>query len=327
MHEPSPVAVIVRTKNRPMFLQRALKDIFSQTYRQFRIVIVNDGGAPGQVEAVVAELSEGARRKIRVLHHAQSLGMEAASNAGIRSCDSAYIVIHDDDDLWHPEFLQRTVHYLDHSDEAGVIVRTNIRYEEVVGSDIREVGSEPFWGNIQQISLGEMLRVNRAVPISFLYRRSLHEEIGYYDESLAVCGDWDFNLRVLARHPIGFLDGEPLAFWCQRPAASGAGANSIFGQAEDHRRFDLKIRDRYLREDLADGGLGPMLHLSRMMAEQEELLLENRKRMENMQEQLTAALLRLEDTVTRRTSFSSLLGRGRAAAERLKGAARYRARS
>lgn len=317
---PPSVAVIVRTKDRPQFLERALGDIFTQTYRGFRVVIVNDGGSPEQVKAVLAGLHEDSRRLVTVVNHESSRGMEAASNAGIRSCDSKYIAIHDDDDLWHPEFLERTVRHLENCSDAGVVVRTNIRYEEIVDGEIRETGSEPFWANIQQISLGEMLQVNRAVPISFLYRRSLHEELGYYDEKMDVCGDWEFNIRVLSRHPIGFLDGEPLAFWSQRPAASGTDANSIFDKAEDHRRFDRRVRDEYLRKDLTQGGLGILLEVSRLMADQRELLLENQRRMDAMQAQLTDALNHLEDTVTHRTSFSGLLRRGSTAAAALRSA-------
>lgn len=316
--EASSVAVIVRTKDRPRFLHRALGDIFAQTYQGFQVVIVNDGGRTEQVDAVLARLPEESRARVALVNHAHSQGMEAASNAGIKSCDSEYIAIHDDDDLWHPEFLQRTVDHLKNCSDAGVVVRTNIRYEEIVGDEIRETGSEPFWGDIQQISLGEMLQVNRAVPISFLYRRSLHEELGYYDERMVVCGDWEFNLRVLSRHPIGFLDGEPLAFWSQRPAAGGTDANSIFDKAEDHRRFDRLVRDEYLRKDAANGGLGTLLEVSRMMAEQKELLLENQRRMETMQAQLVDALQRLDETVTRRTSFSGILQRSSTAAAALR---------
>ncbi|WAP51752.1 glycosyltransferase [Arthrobacter sp. ATA002] len=318
--------MIVRTKDRPQFLQRALNNIFSQTYRGIRVVVVNDGGSPERVADVLALFPEASRALVTVVTHEQSRGMEAASNAGIRSCDSEYIAIHDDDDLWHPEFLERTVRYLADSSDAGVVVRTNIRYEEIDGDEIRETGSVPFWGDMQQISLGEMLQVNRAVPISFLYRRSLHEELGYYDERMDVCGDWEFNIRVLSRQPIGFLDGEVLAFWSQRPAASGADANSIFDKAADHRRFDRYVRDEYLRRDLSNGGLGVLLEVSCMMNEQKELLLENQRRMDAMQAQLTDALQRLEDTVTRRTSFSGILRRGNTAAAVLLTALRGKSR-
>ena len=318
--EATRVAVVVRTKNRPLFLKRAVEDILRQTYRGFRVVIVNDGGAPDAVDSVVAGFPAAARQHIETIHNGHSAGMEAASNTGIQSCDSEYIVIHDDDDLWHPEFLERTVNYLDKSSDAGVVVRTRIRYEEIVDGEIRETDSAPFWESLQQISLGEMLRINRAVPISFLYRRSLHDELGYFNETLPVCGDWEFNLRVLSRHRIGFLDGEPLAFWCQRPAAAGDDANSLFAKARDHERYDRSIRDEYLRRDLAGGGgLGILLQVSAAMAEQEQELLENRRRMDRLQEQLADSTRRLEDIMMARTS---VLGRAGTAASRLVAALR-----
>jgi glycosyltransferase involved in cell wall biosynthesis len=56
--------------------------------------------------------------------------MEAASNAGIAACDSDYIVIHDDDDSWCPDFLERTVAFLDGPEGArygGVATHSHVR--------------------------------------------------------------------------------------------------------------------------------------------------------------------------------------------------------
>lgn len=316
--DSASVGIVVRTRNRPLFLARALEDIFGQNFSDFTVVVVNDGGAPADVEQVVSAVPGGYRERITVLHRPESRGMEAASNAGIRACSSTYIAIHDDDDLWHPDFLKRTVDCLESTAAAGVMVRTNIRYEQMADGEIREIDSVPFWPDMKQISLGSMLRINQAVPISFLYRRSLHDELGYYDESLEVVGDWEFHLRVLSRHTLEFLDGEPLAFWCQRPDASGDSANSVNNKADAHRRFDARVRDSYLRDDISRHGMGSLLHLTKLLARQEELLDENRRRMEEMEHRLNESFLRLEDTVVRRTSLSSSVGRMRSVAERIR---------
>lgn len=311
--DSASVGIVVRTRNRPLFLARALENIFSQNFSDFTVVVVNDGGAPADVEQVVSAVPGEYRERITVLHRPESRGMEAASNAGIRACSSTYIAIHDDDDLWHRDFLKRTVDCLESTAAAGVMVRTNTRYEQMADGEIREIDSVPFWPDMTQISLGSMLRINQAVPISFLYRRSLHDEVGYYDESLEAVGDWEFHLRVLSRHPLEFLDGEPLAFWCRRPEASGDSANSV-NKAHVHQRFDAQVRDAYLRDDISRHGMGSLLHLTKLLTRQEELLEENRRRMEEMEHRLNESLLRLEDTVVRRTSLSSSVGRMRAAA-------------
>ncbi|WP_309076244.1 glycosyltransferase family 2 protein, partial [Paenarthrobacter sp.] len=214
------VTIVTRTKNRSIFLARALDDIFAQTFQDFELVIVNDGGNPADVDHLTSQRSEAERSRITTIHHAESAGMEAASNAGLKVGSGEFVVIHDDDDFWAPEFLARTVAYLDdpaHAAEGGVMVRTEIVIEELVEDRIEPIRREIFWADMRQITLADMLKINRAVPISFLYRRNLHDHVGYYNENLPVVGDWEFHLRVLSHSRVGFLDGEPLAFWSQRP--------------------------------------------------------------------------------------------------------------
>jgi len=177
-------------------------------------------------------------------------------------------VLHDDDDRWHPEFLARTVAWLDATtSDAAVAVPTEIVYEEKRGGAWVEVGRAPFWAGMQRISLTEMLSVNRAVPISVLYRRSIHDEIGWYDESLDAVEDWDLYLRILRHGGIGFLPGEALAFWTQRPDATGLDANSMFALTEAHAADDARVRDRALAEWIGREGDGLPLYLAALQAE------------------------------------------------------------
>lgn len=266
------VAIVLRTKDRPQFLRRALADIAAQTFTDHVVVVVNDAGDPTQVDAVVAAAAEGVRGRTTVLHRAVSTGMEAASNAGLRASASEFCVVHDDDDLWEPEFLERTVAFLDaHPATEMVAVRVVIRYEHEVDGDFVETGRAPFWGHLPAITIQDLLVINRVVPIGLLYRRRLHDELGWYDETLPVVGDWEFNVRVASRHEIELLD-EPLAYWCQRPDATGAAANSIFDLQGRHLQHDLKVRAAAIRDDLARGAnLGPYLfqaHLAHDLSRQ-----------------------------------------------------------
>ncbi|MEY4391595.1 MAG: hypothetical protein RLZZ544_304, partial [Actinomycetota bacterium] len=100
------VAVIMRTYERPVLLARAIAGVQQQTFRDWELIIVNNGGDPVVVDRVV----DAARRTtgsgaISVLHLAERTGMEDASNQGLRSSGSDYFAIHDDDDAWHPDFL------------------------------------------------------------------------------------------------------------------------------------------------------------------------------------------------------------------------------
>jgi glycosyltransferase involved in cell wall biosynthesis len=307
------VTIVTRTKNRPVFLARALDDIFGQTFQDFELVIVNDAGDPSDVDRLTSQRPEIERERITTLHHSESVGMEGASNAGVKAGTGEFVVIHDDDDFWAPDFLARTVAYLDdpaHADETGVMVRTEIVIEELVGDRIEPVRREIFWAGMRQITLSDMLKINRAVPISFLYRRSVHEAVGFYNEDLPVVGDWEFHLRVLSHSRVGFLDGEPLAFWSQRPESEGDDGNSIFAKAAEHAHYDALVRDEHLRDDVARNGLGTVLYLTRVLAEQEELSVAQQRRLDDTTAKLDHILDRIEalnHTVVTRTSVREFL--------------------
>ncbi|MDZ5143458.1 glycosyltransferase family 2 protein [Microbacterium testaceum] len=264
---PSRVGIVVRTRRRPDFLRRALADVAAQTFHDYRIVVVNDGGDPNEVEAIVA--ASDVRDAVQVQHIADGEGGRCvAANTGVRDAGTDLVVLHDDDDRWHPEFLARTVAWLDdHARSPAVAVSTEIVYEEQRGGTWTEVGRAPFWAGMQRISLGEMMSVNRAVPISVLYRRSVHDEVGWYDETLDAVEDWDLYLRILRTGEIGFLPGEALAFWTQRPDATGLDANSMFALTEAHAVDDARVRDRALAEWVRREGPGLPLYMASLQAE------------------------------------------------------------
>ncbi|MFW0118724.1 glycosyltransferase family 2 protein [Rothia sp. P5764] len=246
------VAIIVRTKDRPLFLRRALANIAEQTYTDYTVAIVNDGGDREVVEQLVAQAQ--GLSGIQILHTGSSKGMEAASNLGIKATESTYIAIHDDDDLWEPTFLETTVAALEETDGQLVTVRTDEYFERITDQGTLEfIESRPFWGFLNDITIQDLMRINRAVPISILYRRSLHEELGYYDESLPVTGDWEFNIRVASRYPVHFID-QNLAHWSKRPQADGSNANSVYAGQILHNIFDGRVRARAIREDLSQQG-------------------------------------------------------------------------
>ena len=255
------VSIVVRTKDRPGFLTRALTDITAQTFGDWEVIVVNDGGDGAAVRTVVGDSAFAGT--VTVIDSPAPGGRCASATAGIRSATGEYVVLHDDDDLWHPEFLTRTTAALNASPaDAGVMVETEIVYERADGTGWVQTHRVPYWEGMTALSFTALLEVNRAVPISFLYRRALHDELGPYDETLDTVEDWEFYLRVTAKYPLVFLGGTPLAFWTQRPAATGADGNSMFELASQHERDDLVVRDRALREWVIENGPGLPLYIA-----------------------------------------------------------------
>lgn len=244
------VAIITRTKNRCILLRRAAESVASQTYRDFVWVVVNDGGDHA---AVCAELECCGvdRRKIRLLSHAQSLGMEAASNAGIRASNSDFIVIHDDDDSWEPDFLRKTVLFLESKGGqkyGGVITHSTYISEEIRGADVIIHEKRPYMEWVRTVELAEMFCGNFFAPISFLFRRSLYSEIGGFNEALPVLGDWYFTLELLTKADIGVIP-ELLANYHHRDRGdvNAAYANSVIGAVSKHEEYAPIVRNAFIR--------------------------------------------------------------------------------
>lgn len=254
-HRPR-VAVVTRTKDRAVLLERALRSVASQSFTEFHWVVVNDGGACDPVDRVVRRAREDGIA-VTVIHHPVSLGMEAASNAGIGAVMSEYVAIHDDDDSWDPGFLTATVAFLDAADpQWGGVVTGTVRVDERLHTcGVTEIRRRPFNPGLRSVHLSEVAEENPFPPICFLYRRAAYDCVGPYDASLPVLGDWEFNLRFLARYDIGVVD-RPLANYHWRPDEKGGYGNSVSGGVDRHVQWDAVVRNRLLRRDLATGTVG-----------------------------------------------------------------------
>lgn len=245
------VAIITRTKDRPVFLKRAIKSVSDQVYTDYVHIIMNDGGDIGAIDSLVAEQAKDSRERIKIFHREQSSGApDTLFNEAIKKTTSDYIAIHDDDDTWHPEFLLRTVAELDKGAE-GVVVRTDNVYERNDGNVITKIKTSRYMPDVQAISLYRQCLDNQLTAVAFAYSRKAYEEVGGYDDTLPVVGDWEFGIRFLMKYDVNLIDpGFALAFYHRRLEAD----NSF--KEHDHRKNITKVFNKYLRQELAEGRLG-----------------------------------------------------------------------
>ncbi len=184
--------------------------------------MVNDGGDRSVLDGVIARA--GVSDRVEVVHHESSRGRWPSANHGLDAATAPLVVLHDDDDAWHPDFLRRGVDYLAaHEDAPGVVGRIEIVWED---QELVEQRREAFQPQLTAPFLADVLLFNRFVPIGFLYRKDIHEVLGQYREDLAVVGDWDFNRKVLTRWPLEYLGDDVLAYWYQRRACSARWATA-----------------------------------------------------------------------------------------------------
>lgn len=261
------VSIIIRTSERYIFLERAIQDVLQQTYKQWYIILVNDGGDISRINNILQKYNVPVE-KIKVINVNKNQGLHKAINLGAKAVATEFVVMHDDDDTWHPDFLKETIAYLEADPtRMGVITHSYKVYESVVNEVIKEKKRKPFNFEIKSvIGMYDMLKNNLFSPISFVYRACVYKEVGYFDETLQVLEDWEFNIRFLMKHDIHVIE-KPLANYHIRVQNNidQAYKNTITSKKRIHQKYDTIIRNRYLREDLKNNelGIGTLMNILR----------------------------------------------------------------
>ena len=119
------VSLIVTTCNRPDLLRRAVQSAFTQTYRDFEILIVDDASdgvaTKATVDSLIAAAPAAVKSCISYIRHEDRLGLPSARNTGIAHATGRYVTFLDDDDECVPNRLEDQVKILDSRPDIGMV--------------------------------------------------------------------------------------------------------------------------------------------------------------------------------------------------------------
>ncbi|WP_297722673.1 glycosyltransferase family 2 protein [uncultured Mobiluncus sp.] len=294
------VSIIIRTKDRDIFLRRALQDISRQTFTDFEVIVINDGGDETVLAATVSELLPAAR----ILNNPDSVGRGKAWVQGLNAAKAPFIAVHDDDDTWAPDFLAATTQFLDtHQESPAVAVRLEVVAEKIENGQFTELYRWIYQERHAAITLGNLMRTNQTVPIATLYRKSALQELRELLESAPVVEDWLVNMQLARRGTFGFIDGEPRAYWHQRPEdQSVESGNSVIQMHGVHARVEGEYRDGLLRDFIDAGGLGHALQLGAYVQEITDRMDENLRKIEKLSSDHSLAIRYQVDELEQKTA-------------------------
>ena len=187
------ISVIIPTCDRLELLPRAISSVLDQTYRDFELIVVDDGSADDTANylATIPQLTT---------IHQPNRGVSAAHNAGIKASSGELIALLDSDDAWTTDKLKTQVADWDaspgaplsHTDE--VWIRGGKRVNPM--KKHRKEGGDVF---------SRCLDLCCISPSSTLLQRRLYDDIGDFDENLPACEDYDYWLRVTSLHPVHYV--------------------------------------------------------------------------------------------------------------------------
>jgi len=184
------VSVIVRTLNRPKLLQNALTSLSNQTFRNFEVVVINDGG---QDIINILDLFD-PYFPITHIHNETSKGRTVALNSGINHSKGEWITFLDDDDLVYPWHLDALISCARENPEESFFYSDfnrcllNFMDDKIPA---KTIGTEP-WGFDPKALL-----IHNYTPIhTWLISRNCFDEIGGFLENQDMLEDFEFLIRL-----------------------------------------------------------------------------------------------------------------------------------
>lgn len=195
------VSVVIATKNRPHLLRHALQSLVRQSYGSWEALIVNDGGV--DVSDVIARIEHGGR--FRYIPLAVSGGQVRARNHALRELRGDIVCFLDDDDLYLEDHLETVVRALASPEHDIVYTDADLVLEVVNDSQRQEVDR---WSNPYRHGEYSRARLyaDNYIPINtWGIRADRLREVGYFDETMTCCEDWDLLLRLSQRHEFAHI--------------------------------------------------------------------------------------------------------------------------
>ena len=192
------VSAIVSTYNSDRFIRGCLEDLEAQTIAdRLEIVVVNSGSEQNE-EAIVKEFQK-KYSNIKYIKTEERETVYAAWNRGIKASTGKYITNANTDDRRYADSIEVLVNLLEENPDV-VLAYGNFQITDtencILGNAniIEEMDYPPY-------ERGTLLRSCYPGPMP-VWRKSVHEEFGYFNESFISSGDREFWCRISQKYPM-----------------------------------------------------------------------------------------------------------------------------
>ncbi len=198
MQETPRIAVIIVNWNGRRHLERSLGAMGAQTYRALDVVVVDNASTDGSKEMVRDRFPE-----VRLIENTSNLGFAAANNVGIKDSSAPFVATLNNDTEARPDWLERLIAPALSDDSVGMVASKMVfahRPGMINSAGIALDRAGIAWdrlGGEPDSRAGSVQEVFGPCAGAALYRRSMLEEIGLFDEDFfAYLEDVDLAWRA-----------------------------------------------------------------------------------------------------------------------------------
>jgi glycosyltransferase involved in cell wall biosynthesis len=186
MSQGSLVSIVLPTYNGARYIAESIQSCLDQTYPHWELIVVDDASTD-HTPCLVADFAAQDSR-IRLIRHAENKKLPGALNTGFAQATGQYLTWTSDDNSYRPEALDVMVDFLNRHPDVGIVYADYSIVDEM-GHVLRRV----------HVANPNRLTDKACVDVCFMYRRTVYETIGGYDETLFLVEDYDYWLRASTR--------------------------------------------------------------------------------------------------------------------------------
>lgn len=205
------ISVVVPLYNYADMIEENIRSIQKQTHQDWEIVIVDDGSTDDPIKVLKKYLCD----NIRYIKIEKNTGYSAAKNVGIRDSKGKYIVVLDADDMLTPKSLSLRSKYLDDHPKRKWVIAKAFEFSGVSPPYVFKVINRKATRR-----LGRILKSKNYTDLwksihaqTVMVRRSVHEKIGLYEESLSSRADKEMWARIINNIGIPGYINEEVAYY------------------------------------------------------------------------------------------------------------------
>ncbi|MGH9406225.1 MAG: glycosyltransferase family 2 protein [Terriglobia bacterium] len=187
------MSVVIPAYNAAEFIAEALASVFAQTYRDFEVILINDG-SPDTLE--LENAIQPWRERLIYLTQ-ENAGPSAARNAGVRHAHGVYVAFLDSDDQWLPEHLSSQMRMFEERPELDLVYADLLLFGDIDPPGKTFMQMCPSAG---PVTVDSLISQTCSVPTScVVVRRGSAIEAGLFDERFVRSEDFDLWVRIAHR--------------------------------------------------------------------------------------------------------------------------------
>ncbi|MCK5542564.1 MAG: glycosyltransferase [Desulfobacterales bacterium] len=190
------VSVVIPTYNRKNIIVRAIESVLNQTYKNYEIIIVDDGSTDGTVDYIKNNYNF----KIKCISQ-KNMGASSARNKGISEAKGKYVAFLDSDDEWINSKLTTQVAFLEKNPEIALLCGRTYKSD-----DIKKVNS-PLTKKIVGNLFNTLYSHSFVSTPTVIVKKDVLDQVGGFDTNYKSAEDFDLWLKITKNYQCAFLPG------------------------------------------------------------------------------------------------------------------------